>query len=74
MVKVFRFKISFKTTLRGKVRQIVSIPYYDEVDCRYEMNLLSRYLVQAQLIVVGYAIESEFIEYEQVVEESGNGF
>ena len=73
MVQVFRFKISVKSP-KGAVRQVVSVPYYDSLQCQVDMRLHCRYLLQLSLRIVSYAIESEYMDYEQVNIECEHGF
>lgn len=73
MVQVFRFKISVKSS-KGAVRQVVSVPYYDNVQCQCDMRQQGNYLLQLKLRIVGYSIESEYMDYDDVNKELGYGF
>lgn len=73
MVQVYRFKISVKSA-SGSVRQIVSVPYYDNMQCQCDMRLQGDYLLQLKLRIVSYSIESEYMDSEDVIKELGYGF
>ena len=74
MKQIFRFKISVKATPRSVVRQIVSLAYSDQVCCQADMYIQLAYLKQLQIRVVGYYIDSEFIDSDQLEKELGYVF
>lgn len=74
MKQVYRFKISIKATPRSVVRQVVSIPYSDHVVCQVDLRIQLFYFQQAQIRVMGYSVESEFIDNDQLEKELNYGF
>lgn len=69
MKQVFRFKISVKASSKSVVRQIVSVPYDDHVVCTIDLRMTLNYLAQAQIRVMGYYVDTEYVDVEQLNKE-----
>lgn len=74
MKQIYRFKISVKATPKCDVRQLVSIPYSDQVLCQTDLYIQLRYLKQLQYRIVSYFTETEFMDIDQFEKEVGHVF
>lgn len=74
MKQVYRFKISIKASPKSVVRQIVSVPYSDYFVCQVDQRIQLSYFQQAQIRIMSYSVESEFIDNDQLDKELNYGF
>ena len=74
MKQIYRFTISVKASPRSVVRQMVSVPYEDQVICSCDLRIQLKYLRQAEIRVVGYYVDTEFIDIDQLEKELGHVF
>lgn len=74
MKQVYRFKISVQASRSLVVRQLVSIPYSDQVLCQTDLYIQLGYLKQLQYRVVGYCTDTEFMDSDQFEKEVGHVF